>query len=155
MGDIGNGIGQIHLILLEILLLFPQTDDHFADFTLQNGQLALFVPVQINAVLPMKHPVQVSRQGCNPLVAAASTQQVQHGKQYTQHRREPAEGRIPHKRRYGSQERQEQMECQKPKDFQIAQQIHDSSTLYPKPRTVLIYFGFWGASSSFSRSRLI
>ena len=155
MGDIGNGIGQIDFILLEILLLFPQTNDHLTDFTLQNGQLALLVPVQIDAILPVEHPVQVCRQGRNLPVAAAGAQQMQHGKQYAQHDCKPTKRRIPHKCCHSGQNRQDQMECQEPADFQITQQIHDSSTLYPKPRTVLIYFGSWGSSSSFSRRRLI
>ena len=58
MGQVGQGVGQIHLVRLQGLLLLPQPHRHLVNFTAQDAQFSLAVFLHPQVLLPVENAVE-------------------------------------------------------------------------------------------------
>ena len=58
-GDVRQGIGQLQLFRLQLVVVFPQHDGDFVNLAFQDAQLALAVVPHVQGVLPRRDAAQV------------------------------------------------------------------------------------------------
>ena len=58
MGQVGQGVGQIYLVRLQGLLLFPQPHRHLVNFAAQDAQFSLAVFLHPQVLLPVEDAVE-------------------------------------------------------------------------------------------------
>ena len=75
MGDIGQRIGKIHFFIFQRLVLFPNAQQHFRYFAVENRQLALFQFVEIQTVGIVQHEIDLIGKPCDTPVSGFRKQE--------------------------------------------------------------------------------